>query len=258
MPSLSAPPPQPDPPTPLSGAALTRREALRLLAAQMALAVSACAKPDEEILPYVRMPERVTPGEPLRFATTLPLGGYGRGVGGLSVDGRPIKIEGNPLHRASLGSPDVFAEAAVLSLYDPDRSRTVLQDGAIASWDMFLKALLPQLERYRAQGGEGLRLLTGRITSPTLLRQIDLILKQYPGARWHSYEPVDDEAERTGAPLASGRPRRPLPRFDRGQVVLSLDAAPRGPGPDQIRSARAGIEGRKPFEGDGLSSRLYV
>ena len=116
----------------------------------MALAVSACSKPDEEILPYVRMPERVTPGEPLRFATTLPLGGFGRGVVGISVDGRPIKIEGNPLHPASQGSTDVFAEAAVLSLYDADRSRTVLQDSAIASWGMFLKALLPVLERLAA------------------------------------------------------------------------------------------------------------
>ena len=100
--------------------------------------------------------------------------------------------------------------------------------------------------------------LTGRITSPTLLRQIDLVLKQYPGARWHSYEPVGDEAERTGATLAFGRPLQPLPRLDRGQVVLSLDADPLGPGPDQIRSARAWIEGRKPFEGDASSSRLYV
>src|SRR3954471_21895433 len=125
MPPLSAPPPRSEPP------ALTRREALRHLAAQMALAVSACSKPDEEILPYVRMPERVTPGVPLRFATTLPLAGFGRGAVGISIDGRPIKIEGNPLHPASLGSTDVFAETAVLSLYDPDRSRTVLQNGAI-------------------------------------------------------------------------------------------------------------------------------
>ena len=98
----------------------------------MALAVSACSKPDEEILPYVRQPERVIPGEPLRFATTLSLGGYGRGVVGVSIDGRPIKIEGNRLHPASFGATDAFAEAAVLSLYDPDRSRTMLQDGAIA------------------------------------------------------------------------------------------------------------------------------
>ena len=69
------------------------------------------------------MPERMTPGVPLRFATALALSGYGRGVIVTSVEGRPIKIDGNPRHPASLGATDVFAEAAVLSLYDPDRSK---------------------------------------------------------------------------------------------------------------------------------------
>ena len=64
---------------------------------------------------------------PLRFATTLPLAGYGRGVIVTSVEGRPIKIDGNPRHPASLGATDVFAEAAVLSLYDPDRSQGAVQ-----------------------------------------------------------------------------------------------------------------------------------
>jgi len=106
---------------PSAASALTRRDALRLLAAQMVLAAAGCSKPDEEILPYVRMPEQIVPGEPLRFATTLPLGGYGRGALVTVVDGRPVKIEGNPDHPASLGSTDVFAEASILSLYDPDR-----------------------------------------------------------------------------------------------------------------------------------------
>src|SRR5689334_16270040 len=97
---------------------LTRRDALRLLPAQMALAAAGCSRPDEEIVPYVNMPEQILPGEPLRFATTLPLGGYGRGALVTVIDGRPVKIEGNPDHPASLGSTDVFAEASILSLYD--------------------------------------------------------------------------------------------------------------------------------------------
>ncbi|XOC81945.1 4Fe-4S dicluster domain-containing protein (plasmid) [Microvirga sp. M2] len=237
--------------------AFSRRDALKMLAAQITLALGACSKPDEEILPYVRMPERLIPGEPLRFATTLPLGGYGRGVVGISIDGRPIKVEGNPLHPASLGSTDVFAEAAIFGLYDPGRSRTVLQQGSIASWEMFLQALLPQIEHHRAHGGDGLRLLTGRVSSPTLLRQIDLVLKQYPGARWHSYEPIGDEIERAGTVLAFGRPLLPLPRLEQARAILCLDADPLGPGPGQVQYARAWIGGRKPFHGP-TPSRLYV
>ena len=156
--------------------ALNRRQALSLLASGIATSLAACSKPVEPIIPYVRMPERVVPGDKLKFATTLPLSGYGRGVIVTSIDGRPIKVEGNPRHPASLGATDVFAEAAVLSLYDPDRSRTILNNGAIASPDSFRLALQSQLQKLRTSGGEGLRLLTGRVTSPTLLRQIDNLL----------------------------------------------------------------------------------
>src|SRR5438270_10826304 len=112
---------RPDP----SAFELDRRAALKMFAGGTALALVSCGKPDEEIVPYVEMPERVVPGVALRFATALPLAGYARGVLVTSVEGRPIKVEGNPRHPASLGSSDVFAEASILSLYDPDRSRAV-------------------------------------------------------------------------------------------------------------------------------------
>ena len=127
MPPLSAP--------------LHRREALRLLAAGIAAAAGGCSRPDEDILPYVRQPEALLPGVPARYATTLSLSGFGRGVHAIAVDGRPIKIEGNPLHPGSRGATDVFMEAAVLDLYDPDRSRAVTErTSGIASWEMFAKA----------------------------------------------------------------------------------------------------------------------
>src|SRR5258708_12904287 len=104
---------------------IDRRAALRLMASGAALALASCGRPAEEIVPYVNIPERLTPGLPLRFASTLALAGFGRGVIVTSVEGRPIKIDGNPRHPASLGATDVFTEAALLSLYDPDRSNAV-------------------------------------------------------------------------------------------------------------------------------------
>ena len=162
--------------------ALNRRQALSLLASGIATGLAACSKPSEQIIPYVRIPEGMVPGEAMKFATTLPLSGFGRGVIVTSIDGRPVKVEGNPLHPASLGATDVFSEAAVLSLYDPDRSRTVLNNGAIASYDAFRLALQPLIQQMHKQGGEGFRLLTGRVTSPTLLRQIDDLLEMFPKA----------------------------------------------------------------------------
>jgi Fe-S-cluster-containing dehydrogenase component len=227
-------------------AALNRRQALSLLATGIASGLAACSKPAEEIIPYVRMPERVVPGEALKFATALSLSGFGRGVIVSSIDGRPIKVEGNPRHPASLGATDVFAEAAVLSLYDPDRSRAILRQGEIASPDALRPALQAQLQRMQQRGGEGFRLLTGRTTSPTLLRQIDEVLQRFPKGAWHAYEPVDEDSARAGAALAFGRPLKTLPRLEKARVVVTLDADPLGQGPDQLRNARGFAARRQP------------
>src|SRR5262249_16456513 len=152
---------------------IDRRTALKLLASGAPLALGACGRPPEQVVPYVEMPERLTPGIPLRFASALALGGFARGVIVTSAEGRPIKVDGNPRHPASLGATDIFAEAAIMSLADPDRLKTVRRGEEIAAWSAFEAALLAQMEQERARHGAGLRILTNRITSPTLLRQID-------------------------------------------------------------------------------------
>ena len=233
-------------------AALNRRQALNLLAAGIASGLAGCSKPAEEIIPYVKMPERVFPGEALKFATTLSLSGFGRGVIVTSIDGRPIKVDGNPRHPASLGATDVFAEATVLSLYDPDRSRTILENGEIASADAFRLALRTQLQQMQQRHGEGFRLLTGRVTSPTLLRQIGDLLQKFPKAAWHAYEPIDEDNAAAGAALAFGKRLRPVPHLDKARVLVALDADPLGQGPSQLSNARGFAARRRP-----QFSRIY-
>ena len=140
---------------------LDRRAALKLFVSGAALALASCGRPDEQVVPYVEIPERETPGIPLRFATALSLAGYGRGVIVTSVEGRPIKVEGNPRHPASLGATDVFAEAAVLSLYDPDRSKAPFSDGRIQPWGAFEGSLHARLQRLGANRAPGLRCSPG-------------------------------------------------------------------------------------------------
>ena len=195
-----------DPADPHARCELHRRAALKLLAGGLTFGLASCGKPVEEIVPYVDMPEPLVPGEPMRFATTLPLGGYGRGVLVSAIDGRPIKVEGNPRHPASHGATDVFAQSAVLSLYDPDRSKAIrAPDRGIASWDAFVGPLRAQMQKEDARGGSGLCILTGRTTSPTLLRQLSDLLKRYPQARWYRYEPINDDDSRQGSMLAFQR-----------------------------------------------------
>jgi len=215
---------------------LDRRVALKLLASAMAVTMARCSRPQEEIIPYANMPEGMVAGVPMRFATTLSLTGYGRGFLGITVDGRPIKIEGNPQHPFSLGATDIFAEAEVLSLYDPDRSTAIRSGDAIATWDAFVAAWG---QAAQVKSGAGMALVTGRIVSPTTLARVAALKARFPELRWYRYEPVNDDAARAGSRQAFGRVVTALPRWADADVVLLLDADPLNHGPDELRIARA-------------------
>ena len=131
---------------------------LKLMAASAALAgLTACTKlPTEKIVPYAQQqPEEFVPGKPLFYATAMPLAGYATGLLVESHMGRPTKVEGNPSHPASLGAANVFAQASVLGLYDPDRAQVVIYSGRIGDWSTFLNAMDQprlQLATRRARG----------------------------------------------------------------------------------------------------------
>jgi MoCo/4Fe-4S cofactor protein with predicted Tat translocation signal len=171
---------------------LSRRQFLKIMGASLALAgLNACMKmPEEKIVSYVRQPEEIIPGNPLFFATAITLGGYATGLLVESHEGRPTKIEGNPLHPASLGATDAFAQASILALYDPDRSQVISNTGQISTWSEFLATLRAALENQNAGRGAGLRILTETISSPTLAHQIAAVLEKFPRAKWHQYEPL--------------------------------------------------------------------
>jgi MoCo/4Fe-4S cofactor protein with predicted Tat translocation signal len=237
-----------------------RREFLRLMGASLALAgLTACtSQPSDRIVPYARAPEEVIPGKPLFFATAMTLGGVATGLLVESHQGRPTKVEGNPLHPGSLGATDVFAQASILGLYDPDRSQVVLQAGSIGTWNGFVAALSRQLESARKPQGGGLRLLTETVTSPTLARQLQAILAKFPAARWHQYEPVNRDAARAGARLAFGAPVHAVYRLEKADVILSLgsDFLTRGPG--SVRYARDFAARRRAEQQESGMNRLYA
>jgi len=242
-----------------AGAGFNRRDILKLMAASTALAgLSACTKlPTEKIVPYVKPPEEIIPGRPLFYATSMPLAGVAMGLLVESHMGRPTKIEGNPDHPGSLGGTDVFTQASVLTLYDPDRSKTVILEGRVSSWGAFLTAM-GNVRGQLAPKGVGMRILTETVTSPTLASQIQAFLKQFPEAKWHQYEPCGRDNEREGARLAFGKPVNTVYRFDQADVIVSLDADFLTSGSGHVRYARE-FSRRRAMEGPRSSlNRLYV
>ena len=194
-------------------------------------------------------PEELVPGKPLFYATAMPLGGVATGLLVESHEGRPTKIEGNPLHPGSLGASDVFAQAAVLGLYDPDRSQTLTNLGEIRPWSAFLGAIRAALTAQQPLKGAGLRILTESVSSPTLAAQIRDLLTRYPSAKWHQWDPASRENARGGAKLAFGDYADVQYRFDRADVILALDAdfLASGPGSLTIRARlrRTAAPGRR-------------
>jgi MoCo/4Fe-4S cofactor protein with predicted Tat translocation signal len=205
-----------------------RRSFLKLMGASLALAgvSAACtSQPPELIIPYVRQPEEEIPGRPLFFATAMTLGGVATGLLVESHEGRPTKVEGNPDHPGSLGATDLYAQASLLTLYDPDRSQSIMQLGEIRPWGAFIASMRAGLSAQSATKGTGLRILTETVNSPTLARQLEEILKTHPGARWIQWEPMPpSDNARAGARLALGQYMQPVYDFTRADIVVSLDA----------------------------------
>ncbi|MEA2603617.1 MAG: hypothetical protein QOF89_4609 [Acidobacteriota bacterium] len=239
---------------------VSRRGFLQLASASLALAgLTACTKqPTDSIVPYVRQPEQLVPGKPLFFATAHTVGGYALGVLAESHQGRPTKIEGNPDHPASLGATDIFAQASVLSLYDPERSQTILHAGRAATWGSFVSEASAALRALQPLGGEGLRILTGTVTSPTLAGQIQGLLQRYPRARWHRWEPTASNTAHAASMAAFGRPLGLRYDFTQAKVVLTLGCDVFAEGPGSVRYSRDFTDGRRVRKARPEMNRLYA
>jgi MoCo/4Fe-4S cofactor protein with predicted Tat translocation signal len=259
--------------------ATTRREFLQLMGASLALAGAAgCVQqPAEGIVPYVRAPEDIIPGKPLYYATAITHDGAASGLLVESQTGRPVKVEGNPRQPAvpeimrsandaaggvqlRFGATDAYSQAAVLSLYDPDRSQTVLHYGQIETWESFAAEWSSRMAAFLADGGRGLRLLTQTVVSPTLADQLRQLSEKFPNAQWHQYEPLHNDAAVVGSQWAFGRVVEPIYRLAAADVILALDADFLVDGPWHLQNAAAFARRRKLAPGDGSATlnRLYV
>ena len=240
---------------------VSRRSFLKLAGASMALAgLAGCTRqPLEQILPYVRQPEQLVPGKPIFYATAMPFHGHALPLLVETHEFRPTKIEGNPAHAASMGATDLFAQASILNLYDPDRSTTLTNMGELRPWGDFAIAIQNEIRARKALQGAGLRFLTGAVSSPTFGWQMKAVQQAFPQSKWHRWEPVNRDNMRAGSKLAFGAYYDPIYKFENAAVVLSLDADFLSGAwfPGFVRYARDFMRGRKLENGDQMN-RLYV
>ncbi len=235
----------------------SRRTMLKLMAASFGLAgLTACRRPVERILPNAKGIEDFVPGQPYFYATAFPLGGVVSGLLVETHDGRPTKIEGNADHPYSLGAASAFAQASILNLYDPDRSKSVLRDGRESSWGEFEKFAAEHFAK--AGQCEGLRFLSETISSPSLAALRKHALEKWPNAKWVEWEPVNDDNATEGAKLAFGQALAAHPQFDKAEVILSLDSDFLGVDSPTVLPVKQFARGRRVSEESGSMNRLYA
>ncbi|MBI5775113.1 MAG: TAT-variant-translocated molybdopterin oxidoreductase [Verrucomicrobia bacterium] len=243
---------------------VNRRNFVKIMSASFLLAgfgLTGCRKPVEKIFPFSKMPEGYVHGVPQFFASAMPTRHGAIPLVVKSSDGRPTKIEGNPQHPDSNGGTDVFAQAAILGLYDPDRAQHFRKGGNSVSAAAAMDNLSALSKKFSANGGEGLSFLAERSSSPSRARLVAAIRQKFPRAKWHTYEPVDFRVHNVAASIAtngSGSNKTPYFRLEKASAILSLECDFVGGEDDAARLIRGYAKGRKIAKPGDKMNRLYV
>jgi len=264
---------------------LTRRSFMGILGASMALAgLAGCRRPEEKILPYTRSPEDLAIGLPTYYATAMPLGSAVYGLLVESHEGRPTKIEGNPSHPMSMGGTNSFAQASILEMYDPDRSSGPLVAGkaekeeaaaeahgehggghggaapkpVLFGLDAITDFFKTRRGKWAADKGRGLHILSGALTSPTLLRLRDQLGKEWTDAKWWTWEAICEDSIRQGSRQAFGEDLVTLNEVHKADVIVSIGSDFVAHTHDGVRNARHFAARRKVDRVSDEMNRLYV
>lgn len=227
---------------------MTRRTFLRIGAASVLFAgfgLSGCRSPKQHILPYAKQPERIVPGVPVFYASSMPTAQENIPLVVETHDARPTKIEGNPSYKINGGATNIFAQASILNLYDPDRVELSYGKDKKSLTKAKVIDLLNAVSKYKDQKGKGLAFLAEESTSPTRARLVKAFQEQMPEAIWATYEPIDFKNAERALSQVVGKPLRPYYHFDKAKRVLSLDSNFIHNEPGSIGFARAFTNARR-------------
>ncbi len=238
---------------------LTRRNFISLMGASLAMAgLAGCRRPLEKIVPYVSQPEEIIPGVPQHYATAMPLGLSAFGLVVECHEGRPTKIEGNPLHPSTLGAANAMVQASILGLYDPDRSKRVLHRGNEQEWINFISFWRDLYTKYQQNRGQGLAVLTESFSSPTLSKLAADFRTTFPSAAFVAREPISDENIYDGIKNAAGAVYQPVYHIQIARVILTLDSDFLQIESENISAMRGYADGRRLITEKDQMSRLYA
>ncbi|MEZ4819201.1 MAG: TAT-variant-translocated molybdopterin oxidoreductase [Bdellovibrionota bacterium] len=238
---------------------VTRRNFMKIMGSSAALAgLTACRMPKESIVPYVKSPEKLVPGKPKYYATSMSIGRHVQGLLVENHEGRPTHIQGNDRHPSSMGAIGELEQASILSMYDPERLKVVSHQGVPKSWNQFetyWRELTPQLA---SNAGASLAVISNESTSITIDRLKKDFLQQYPKATWASYESIHQDNIQQGLGLIGHDDVLPYYRFEQADVILSIGHDFLGSDLDAVRHTRGFAKKRRVRSTKDHMNRLYT
>tara|TARA_S200000501_G_scaffold351690_1_gene369793 strand:+ start:829 stop:3936 length:3108 start_codon:yes stop_codon:yes gene_type:complete len=234
---------------------LSRRNFLSLIAASVALAgLEGCKKPVQKIIPYVEAEIGTIPGIPNYYASTIPWKNNALGVIIENHDHRPVKVEGNEKHPATLGKSNSFSQASTLDMYDPDRARGVRFNNTKSDWSKYLEFA----KNISKSDGNGLAVLMQESSSPTIKSIKDDFNRNLPNAKWVVYESINNENLYKGIEKAFSKRLQPVYRLENAQVIVSIGSDFLGIDDNNIYNTRKFAQNRDIVDENSTMNRLYV
>jgi MoCo/4Fe-4S cofactor protein with predicted Tat translocation signal len=242
---------------------VTRRHFVKIMSASFALAgmglgLTGCRKPEEKVEPFAKQPEGYVHGVPSYYATAIPTRRAAIPLVAKSHDGRPVKVEGNALYPEGNGGTDRFAQASLLNLYDPDRAQRFTKDGHNVAREVAFDFLTELSKKYSANQGAGLCFLAEPGSSPSRERLQQLLKGVMPKAFWFTHDSVDSGAHVAAATEFFGKPVAPTFRYDKAEIIVSLDCDFLGSEEEVHNNIRRFAQGRRLEKPEDSMNRLYV
>ena len=246
-----------------------RRGFLKLMAASFGLAgmgMTGCRRPEHAILPHGKSPEELIPGVPAYYSSSRPTSGGFIPLIVESHEGRPTKIEGNPSFLDCGGSTDIYTQASILDIYDPDRAQgCFINDSAKDGVDTSTRwkktpsnGLLKQFSQI--ENPESVAILSNSSFSLVRKSLLEKLVKK--GFNTFQYEPINFSGPENvlADALGSNSALRAIPNFSRVKKVLSLDSDFLGTRePNSTVNTKQFMQGRKVLSSKDTKdmNRLY-
>ncbi|MCB1122393.1 MAG: TAT-variant-translocated molybdopterin oxidoreductase, partial [Verrucomicrobiae bacterium] len=242
-------------------AGVNRRSFMKVMSASFAFAgigLAGCRRPEKYVMPYSKQPEEIIHGKPLYYASAMPHLNDPVPLVVESNGGRPTKIEGNDLIKSGTGGTSQYAQASILNLYDPDRSKKTVLKGRALSEAQRADYLASVAKKYSGNGGEGLAFLAEGIPSVTRSAQIEQLRKKLPKAIWAEYDAVDPSNPDKAAAAVMGKPVRAIYDFTKADRILSLEADFLYSDPNHLQYTKDFSKARRVEDAHPEMNRLYA